>query len=66
MIETEEILKDPTVVILFFWWCRQCGWWSQVDVGGLCENCRDESDKKGHGATPDDVERLRQCARCRR
>ena len=66
MTDDEMIAADSKLTIRFFWWCRQCGWWAEVDFGGLCSGCRHESDRKGHGATPDDVERLSRCARCER
>jgi hypothetical protein len=51
--------------IRFFWWCKECGWWNEVDFGGLCADCRSHSDGKGRGATPDDRERPGVCRKCR-
>jgi hypothetical protein len=60
----DEVAAVTPGTIRFFWWCRLCGWWSEVDFGGLCPDCRHQSDRKHRGATPDDVERLTGCARC--
>lgn len=49
----------------FSWWCRQCGWWTEVDLSGLCPDCRHESDRKRRGPTPEEREELGTCARCR-
>jgi hypothetical protein len=59
---TEDAPKEPRYK--FSWWCKQCGWWSEVDLSGLCSVCRNESDRKGRGATPDDVARLGRCRSC--
>lgn len=63
---TDDVAAPPRGTIRFFWWCRECGWWSEVDFGGLCSACRHESDHKGRGATPEDIEDLRACRRCLR
>jgi hypothetical protein len=60
----EETAPTTSCAIRFFWWCRQCGWWSEVDFGGLCSTCRAESDDKDRGATTEDKERLSACRRC--
>lgn len=58
--------SSATRPLKFYWWCRECGWWCEVDLSGLCSDCRSESDSNHRGATPDDVERLAQCGRCSR
>jgi hypothetical protein len=60
----EKITADVRNTVRFFWWCRQCGWWSEVDFAGLCSECRHDSDGKRRAATPEDVERLSSCRRC--
>ncbi len=47
----------------FFWWCRECGWWTEVDFSGLCSDCRGEPDPR-RGASPEEMRRLAQCDRC--
>ena len=60
---TAPASKPP---IRFFWWCRECGWWAEVDLGGLCSDCRHHSDRKRRGATPEERDRLRVCRTCLR
>jgi hypothetical protein len=61
----EQTIDTPKGTIRFFWWCRQCGWWCEVDLSGLCSDCRHDSDRRRHGATPDDVDKLKACRKCR-
>jgi hypothetical protein len=60
----KEIAPASRDTIRFFWWCRQCGWWSEVDFAGLCSTCRHESDRKRRGPTPEELEELGTCRRC--
>lgn len=63
---TEKKIVAPDLkVARFFWWCRKCGWWAEVDFSGLCSECRHDSDRRRRGATPEELEQLGACRRCR-
>lgn len=52
--------------VRFSWWCRNCGWWTEVDLSGYCAACRYDEDRKKRGPLPEDSERVRHCRRCGR
>jgi hypothetical protein len=58
------VADDDNNPTRFSWWCRECGWWTEVDFSGICEDCRNDPDGKRRGATGDDVARLQRCERC--
>lgn len=60
-----EAVDEKNNPIRFFWWCRECGSWTEVNLSGICADCRNDSGRDRHGAEPEDLERLTTCRRCR-
>jgi hypothetical protein len=62
---TAPDLRNVAGSVRFQWWCRQCGWWSEVDLCGYCSQCRHNLDRKGRTPTRDALARFVECRRCR-
>ncbi|GEM_PF-6464081 len=59
-----EAVDNNDNPIRFFWWCRECGWWTEVNLSGICADCRNDRGSDRRGAEPEDLARLARCGRC--
>jgi hypothetical protein len=62
---TDTNATTPVNTIRFSWWCRQCGWWSEVDLCGYCSQCRHNLDRRQRSPSREELALLGECRRCR-